>query len=257
MLFSIVPPLILGVIPARFASSRFPGKPLAVLAGKPMIQHVWERAAQAPCLDAVLIATDDERIAAAARGFGALVAMTRPDHESGTDRVAEAASQTDAEVVVNIQGDEPLIDPGAIQTAVLTLLDEEDCQMATLKKRISRAEEIENPNVVKVVTALNGEALYFSRSLLPFPRGQAVHYKHIGLYVYRRALLLAYSSLKRGPLEEAEKLEQLRALENGIPIRVAETNYETLGVDTPEDLIAAEAALSLAHLSTSSLTHHG
>jgi 3-deoxy-manno-octulosonate cytidylyltransferase (CMP-KDO synthetase) len=257
MLFSIVPPLILGVIPARFASSRFPGKPLAVLAGKPMIQHVWERAAQTPCLTDILIATDDERIAEAARGFGARVAMTRPDHESGTDRVAEAAAQTEAEVIVNIQGDEPLIDPGAIQTAVLTLLDDHDCKMATLKKRISRVEETENPNVVKVVTTLDGQALYFSRSLLPHRRGEAVHFKHIGIYVYRRALLLKYSSLRRGPLEAAEKLEQLRALENGISIRVAETNYETLGVDTPEDLIAAEAALPLAHLSTSLLIHHG
>lgn len=222
-----------------------------------MIQHVWERAKQAPCLTEVLIATDDERIAETARGFGARVAMTRSDHESGTDRVAEAAAQTEAEIIVNIQGDEPLIDPGAIQTAVLTLLDDAECQMATLMKQISRIEEIQNPNVVKVVTTLDGQALYFSRSLLPHPRGEAVHFKHIGLYVYRRALLLAYSSLRRGPLEAAEKLEQLRALENGIPIRVAETNYETLGVDTPEDLIAAEAALPLAQFSTSSLTHHG
>ncbi len=199
MLFSIVPPLILGVIPARFASSRFPGKPLAVLAGKPMIQHVWERAKQASCLTEVLIATDDERIAETARGFGARVAMTRSDHESGTDRVAEAAAQTEAEIIVNIQGDEPLIDPGAIQTAVLTLLDDAECQMATLMKQISRIEEIQNPNVVKVVTTLDGQALYFSRSLLPHPRGEAVHFKHIGLYVYRRALLLAYSSLTARP----------------------------------------------------------
>jgi 3-deoxy-manno-octulosonate cytidylyltransferase (CMP-KDO synthetase) len=249
--------LILGVIPARFASSRFPGKPLASIGGKPMIQHVWERAARAPCLSSILIATDDERIAGAARAFGANVAMTRSDHESGTDRVAEAAAATAADIVVNIQGDEPLIDPAAIQTAVLTLLDDATCQMATLMKRISRPEEIENPNVVKVVASLSGQALYFSRSLLPFPRGNAIHYKHIGLYVYRRDLLLGYSSLRRGPLEAAEKLEQLRALENGIPIRVAETSYESLGVDTPDDLLAAEAALPLAQISSSLFTNHG
>jgi len=222
-----------------------------------MIQHVWERAARAPGLDDLLIATDDERIAEAARSFGAHVAMTSSAHESGTDRVAEAAAATAADVIVNIQGDEPFIDPAAIQTAILTCLDDADCQMATLMKRINRQDELDNPNVVKVVTSLDGRALYFSRSLLPFPRGQAVHFKHIGLYVYRRNLLLGYSRLRRGPLEAAEKLEQLRALENGIPIRVAETTYETLGVDTPEDLAAAEAALRSAPISDCSLTHHG
>jgi 3-deoxy-manno-octulosonate cytidylyltransferase (CMP-KDO synthetase) len=222
-----------------------------------MIQHVWERAVQASCLSEVLIATDDARIAEAALGFGARVAMTRADHESGTDRAAEAAAATDAEVIVNIQGDEPLIDPAAIQTAVLTLLDDENCQMATLKKRISRPEEIANPNVVKVVTSLDGRALYFSRSLLPYARGQAFYFKHIGLYVYRRSLLLGYSRLRRGPLEAAERLEQLRALENGISIRVAETDYETLGVDAPEDIAAAEAALASGLTSSSPLLHHG
>lgn len=222
-----------------------------------MIQHVWERASQASCLSQVLIATDDARIAEAARSFGAHVAMTSSGHESGTDRVAEAVSATTADVVVNIQGDEPLIDPGAIQTAVLTLLDDARCEMATLMKRITRQEELENPNVVKVVASLDGHALYFSRSLLPFPRGQAVHFKHIGLYVYRRGLLLGYSALRRGPLESAEKLEQLRALENGISIRIAETTYESLGVDTPADLAAVESALVFANPSTSSLSHHG
>lgn len=239
MLCSIVPPLVLGVIPARFASSRFPGKPLVSIDGKPMIRHVWERARQARTLGRLLVATDDERIAAAARAFGAETVMTRADHPSGTDRVAEAAAATDAEIIVNIQGDEPLIEPAAIDLAVSTLLDDPGCRMATLKRRIERAEDVRNPNVVKVVTTLDGWALYFSRSPVPFARdGSAVWWKHIGLYVYRRDLLLSYSALPRGPLEEAEKLEQLRALENGIGIRVAETDYDTIGVDTPEDLDA-------------------
>ncbi len=255
MLCSIVPPKILGVIPARFASSRFPGKPLALIAGKPMIQHVWERSRQSGCLSRILIATDDPRIADAARSFGAEIALTRDDHPSGTDRVAEAAAATDADVIVNIQGDEPLIDPAAIDTAIHTLLDDSACQMATLKKRILTAEEINNPNVVKVVTAHDGRALYFSRSPIPFNRGgDAVYWKHIGLYVYRRSLLLGYSSLPPGALEEAEKLEQLRALENGIPIRVAETSYETIGVDTPQDL---QAVLNLFKDSSTPVSNHG
>jgi 3-deoxy-manno-octulosonate cytidylyltransferase (CMP-KDO synthetase) len=255
MLCSIVPPKILGVIPARFASTRFPGKALALLAGKPMIQHVWERAMQCPSLGRVLIATDDERIAAVARGFGAEAVMTSPGHASGTDRVAEAAAATDAEVIVNIQGDEPLIDPAAISLAVSTLLDDPICQMATLKRRIANPEEVHNPNVVKVVTRPDGWALYFSRSPIPANRsGNAVYWKHIGLYVYRRPLLLGYAALRRGPLEEAEKLEQLRALENGIGIRVAETEYDTIGVDTPADL---EAVLKLWDSRLHSAENHG
>lgn len=255
MLCSIVPPLVLGVIPARYASSRFPGKPLAPIDGKPMIQHVWERAWLARSLGRVLVATDDERIAAAARAFGAEVAMTRPDHPSGTDRVAEAAAATDAGIIVNIQGDEPLIDPAAIDLAVSTLLDDPDCRMATLKRRIERPEDIQNPNVVKVVTSLDGWALYFSRSPVPHAReGSPVYWKHIGLYVYRRDLLLSYGSLRRGPLEETEKLEQLRALENGIGIRVAETDYDTIGVDTPEDL---DAVLKLWRSRRSPDLRHG
>lgn len=204
-----------------------------------MIQHVWERARLARSVGRVLVATDDPRIDAAARSFGAETVMTRSDHPSGTDRVAEAAAATEAGVIVNIQGDEPLIEPAAIDLAVSTLLDDPDCQMATLKRRIERPEDIQNPNVVKVVTTRDGWALYFSRSPVPYPReGRAVYWKHIGLYVYRRDLLLAYGSLPRGPLEETEKLEQLRALENGIGIRVAETEYDTIGVDTPEDLDA-------------------
>jgi len=220
-----------------------------------MIQHVWERARRCALISRLVVATDDQRIADAARGFGAEAMMTRADHTSGTDRAAEAAAATDAEVVVNIQGDEPLIDPAAISLVISTLLDDPGCQMATLKRRIDNAADIGNPNVVKVVSSLAGWALYFSRSPIPAHRGgEAVYWKHVGLYVYRRGLLLSYSSLPRGPLEEAEKLEQLRALENGIGIRVAETAYDTIGVDTPEDL---EAVLKLGRSRLDLTEHHG
>ncbi|MBI3683072.1 MAG: 3-deoxy-manno-octulosonate cytidylyltransferase [Acidobacteria bacterium] len=237
MIYSFVPQRILGVIPARYASVRFPGKALAPVGGKPILQHVYERCAQAHYLTSVVIATDDERIFEAARKFRAPVRMTRPDHPSGTDRVAEIASADPASIIVNIQGDEPLIDPAAIDAATLALLDDVDAPMATLKKRIEDPGELTNPNVVKVVTSLQGDAIYFSRCPIPHDRGrEAVHYKHIGLYVYRRDFLLGYSQLPVGPLEKAERLEQLRALENGCRIRVMETEYESIGVDTPEDL---------------------
>lgn len=203
-----------------------------------MLQHVWERASQARYLTSVVIATDDERIRAEAERFHARVVMTREDHPSGTDRVAEVASASNAEIVVNIQGDEPLIDPAAIDAAVLGLMDGDEIPMGTLKKKIERPEEIGNPNVVKVVTDLAGDAIYFSRAAIPFVRSDGaapVCFKHIGLYVYRRDFLLNYSDLPVGPLEQAERLEQLRALENGYRIRVVETEYESLGVDTPED----------------------
>jgi 3-deoxy-manno-octulosonate cytidylyltransferase (CMP-KDO synthetase) len=204
-----------------------------------MLEHVFERASQARYLSRVIIATDDQRIYAEARRFGASVRMTRADHASGTDRVAEVASAESAELIVNIQGDEPLIDPAAIDAAVLGLLDDPDVPMGTLKKRIEDPRELSNPNVVKVVTDRRENAIYFSRSLIPYPGragGGVRHYKHIGLYVYRRDFLLSYSQLPVGPLEQAERLEQLRALENGYSIRVVETEYESLGVDTPEDL---------------------
>jgi 3-deoxy-manno-octulosonate cytidylyltransferase (CMP-KDO synthetase) len=235
---SNVPSRVLGVIPARFASSRFPGKSLARIAGKSMLQHVWERASMARYLTSIVIATDDERIADEARSFRAMVRMTRPDHASGTDRVAEVASSDRAEYIVNIQGDEPLIDPNAIDAAILSLLPEPEIPMGTLKKRIEHPGEITNPNVVKVVTDHLGNAIYFSRSPIPYVRDQqqAVYFKHIGLYVYQRSFLLAYSDLSVGPLEQCERLEQLRAMENGYKIRVVETEYDSLGVDTPEDL---------------------
>ena len=238
MLKSIVRTKILGVIPARFASSRFPGKALTPIAGKPMLQHVYERASQSRYLAKLVIATDDERIQKAARAFGADVRMTRADHLSGTDRAAEVASSENAQVIVNIQGDEPLIDPAAIDAAALALLDDPNAPMATLKKRIEDPAELSDPNVVKVVTDLSGDAIYFSRSAIPYLRdgGEGAHYKHIGLYVYRREMLLSYPTLPIGALERAERLEQLRALENGYRIRVVETEYESLGVDTPADL---------------------
>ncbi len=194
-------------------------------------------------IDSVVIATDDRRIQDAARHFGADARLTREDHLSGTDRVAEVASQTSAELVVNIQGDEPLIDPEAIDAALLPLVHEPAISMGTLKKKIEDPREILDPNVVKVVTDRFQNAIYFSRAPIPFDRGgerdrpsERTYFKHIGLYVYRRDFLLRYSDLPVGPLEDAERLEQLRALENGFKIRVVETEYESLGVDTPEDL---------------------
>jgi 3-deoxy-manno-octulosonate cytidylyltransferase (CMP-KDO synthetase) len=205
-----------------------------------MLEHVFERVSQARYLTTIIIATDDTRIEDAARAFGAAVRITRADHASGTDRVAEVASAETAELIVNIQGDEPLIDPYAIDAAILPLADDPSIEMGTLKKRIEDPREIGDPNVVKVVTDRSGNAIYFSRSAIPYVRDvhdvRGSYYKHIGLYVYRRDFLLRYSDLPVGPLERAERLEQLRALENGYPIRVAETDYESFGVDTPEDL---------------------
>lgn len=234
-----MPRKILGVIPARFGSSRFPGKVLASISGKSMLQHVYERTTQARYVTSTIIATDDERVFEVAKSFGAQVRMTRADHRSGTDRVAEVASAENAEIVVNIQGDEPLIAPGAIDAAILPLVHESGVVMATLKKKIEDPREIEDPNVVKVVTDAAGDAIYFSRCPIPCDRdraGGAPYFKHIGLYVYERNFLLGYSSLPVGPLETAERLEQLRALERGYRIRVTETEYESWGVDTREDL---------------------
>ncbi len=227
------------MIPARYASSRFPGKALATLAGKTIIEHVFERVSLARYINAIVIATDDERIAKTARNFGAQVRMTRSDHLSGTDRAAEVASADSAAIVVNIQGDEPLIDPAAIDAAILPLTEEPAIQMSTLSKKIEDEREITDPNVVKVAADRFQNALYFSRSPIPHVRLGAkkpVFYKHTGLYVYRRDFLLRYSDLPVGPLEESERLEQLRALENGFKIRVVETEYESFGIDTPEDL---------------------
>jgi 3-deoxy-manno-octulosonate cytidylyltransferase (CMP-KDO synthetase) len=206
-----------------------------------MLQHVWERAAMSRYLNDVVVATDDERIASAVRKFNGRVRMTSSVHPTGTDRLAEVASAENASLYVNIQGDEPLIDPEAIDAAILSMLDGDDTVvMSTLKKRIYDASDISNPNVVKVVTNLLGDAIYFSRCPIPMARdsgqGEPIFFKHVGMYVYRRDFLLNYPDLTIGPLEQAERLEQLRALENGYRIRVVATDYESLGVDTPEDL---------------------
>jgi 3-deoxy-manno-octulosonate cytidylyltransferase (CMP-KDO synthetase) len=219
-----------------------------------MLQHVWERASQSAYLTQLLIATDDERILSAARKFGAVAVMTRSDHASGTDRAAEVAASHPAEVVVNIQGDEPLIDPAAIDAAVSAVVGENDVSMGTLMRRIEDPADIANPNVVKVVTDLAGNAVYFSRSTIPYIRGSEdiPYFKHIGLYVYRREFLLRYSTLPVGPLELAERLEQLRAIENGFRIRVVETDYDSIGVDTPDDLERVTHLFEAALLQTSS-----
>ena len=205
-----------------------------------MVQHVYERAKQSRYLTDVLVATDDDRIAAAVRAFGGRVRMTNSDHPSGSDRLAEVAYSEPASIYVNIQGDEPLIDPEAIDAAILCVHGDDDVAMGTLKRRIIDPSDILNTNVVKVVTNLAGEAIYFSRCPIPYERdGRSnlpLYFKHIGLYVYRADLLRRYPDLTVGPLEKAECLEQLRALENGYKIRVVETEYESVGVDTAEDL---------------------
>jgi 3-deoxy-manno-octulosonate cytidylyltransferase (CMP-KDO synthetase) len=248
---------ILGVIPARYASSRFPGKALAKVDSRTMLEHVYERVSMARYLGAIVIATDDRRIYEEARSFGARVTMTREDHVSGTDRVAEVASAfEDYELVVNIQGDEPLIDPNAIDAAVLPLLEEPAIPMGTLKKRIEDPREINDPNVVKVVTDRFENAVYFSRAPIPCHRdldqAGTAYFKHIGLYVYRRNFLLRYSDMPHGPLEQIEKLEQLRAIENGFQIRVIETDYESFGVDTPEDMARVKALMRAARAAVTS-----
>ncbi|WP_027715696.1 3-deoxy-manno-octulosonate cytidylyltransferase [Desulfuromonas sp. TF] len=237
---------VTAVIPARYASTRFPGKPLVDILGKPMIQWVYERTALSQSVNRVIVATDDERIRRAVEGFGGEVRMTRPDHPTGTDRLAEVAAGIDADLVVNVQGDEPLIDPRMIDQAVAPLKWGPGIAMGTLKAPIDSIEEYLNPNVVKVVTDRQGFALYFSRAPIPHPRDFAADleshfsqievYKHIGLYVYRRDFLLTYPKLSATVLEQLEKLEQLRALEHGFRIKVANTRLTSQGVDTPEDL---------------------
>ena len=231
------------IIPARYGSTRFPGKPLAQLWGKPVIQHVYERALQARLANRVIIATDDYRIAAAVRSFGAEVIMTRPDHPSGTDRVAEVAKSIVTDLIVNVQGDEPLILPEVIDAAIAPLLADESLPMGTLCSPLEEVAELANPNVVKVVFDQEGFALYFSRLPIPFVRnhgGAILRYRHIGIYVYRREFLLGLAKLPPTPLEEAEKLEQLRVLEHGYKIKVVVVPYASPGVDTPADLARLE-----------------
>ncbi len=235
------------IVPARYASTRFPGKPLALINGLPMIQHVYERVAKAQAVERVIVATDDPRIAEVVAGFGGEVMLTRADHPTGTDRLAEVAAQIDAGLIVNVQGDEPLIDPRMIDQAVTPLVHDPAIQMGTLAARIDELTDFYSPNVVKVVKDEAGFALYFSRAPIPWPRdlnqdelAAALPHerllRHIGLYVYRRDLLLAYPRWPKTALESLENLEQLRALERGVRLYVAETEYACHGVDTPADL---------------------
>lgn len=235
------------VIPARYASTRFPGKPLAQLLGKPMVQWVWERARTAKSASRVCVATDDQRIQAAALAFGAEVVMTRSGHPSGTDRLAEVAQSDPADIFVNVQGDEPLIRGDVIDAVVQPLLDDPTVVMASACRKFAAGEDFRSPDVVKVVRGQNGDALYFSRSPIPFDRDGAGtdYFAHIGLYVYRRDFLLGLAKLSPTPLEQTEKLEQLRVLEHGARIRMVEVAYESIGVDRPEDLARAEARLRL------------
>lgn len=258
-----------GVIPARYASSRFPGKPLAPLCGRPLIYHVYQRTRRSKLLAQVVVATDDLRIRDVVVEFGGEVQLTGTHHPSGTDRVAEVATSLSSDLVVNIQGDEPLIEPEMIDEAVAPFFVESNLLMGTLCRRIETVEELQSPHVVKVVRNRQGFALYFSRAPIPYDRvhssGFTVHgsspqtsdlgrrtsdlgpgtvyYKHIGLYVYRRDFLLELARLAPTPLEEMERLEQLRALEYGYPIRVVETKHDSMGVDTPEDLERIERML--------------
>jgi 3-deoxy-manno-octulosonate cytidylyltransferase (CMP-KDO synthetase) len=221
----------------RFASTRLPGKALADIAGRPMIEHVYRRARRAASVASVLVATDDPRIAEAADRFGAPVRMTRASHRSGTDRLAEVAADLDCDLVVNVQGDEPLLAPEMIDEALSPFRGDAALVMSTLRRRIEDPHEWQDPNVVKVVVDRAGYALYFSRAPIPAARGASSDaFKHIGLYVYRREFLLTLAGLAPTPLEQAESLEQLRALEHGYRIRTVETRWDSIGVDTPEDL---------------------
>jgi 3-deoxy-manno-octulosonate cytidylyltransferase (CMP-KDO synthetase) len=240
--------LTLGIIPARWASTRFPGKPLHLIAGKPLVQHVWERCQQCSKLDTVVIATDDERILNAAREFGADAVMTSSDHPTGTDRIAEAAAAfPNASYLINIQGDEPLIDPALIDQLAEALHTDSGVAMATAANPFTDDAQIHDPNVVKVVLALNGDALYFSRSPLPYQRTnnpELVLYRHKGIYAYRRDFLEQFITWPPSPLELAESLEQLRALENNARIKVLITDDESPGVDTLEQAQQIESLLS-------------
>jgi 3-deoxy-manno-octulosonate cytidylyltransferase (CMP-KDO synthetase) len=230
---------VVAVIPSRYQSTRLPGKPLALIAGRPMVEHVYRRAVEAARIDAVVVATDDARVADAVAAFGGTAVMTRADHATGTDRLAEVARALDSEIILNVQGDEPLMTAGAIDAVAGLLLSRPNDQMATLRKRTEDAADMDNPSVVKLVVDAQGYALYFTRSRIPFVRPghpTPLFWKHLGLYAYRRPFLATLAGLSPTPLEQAEGLEQLRALEHGYRISTAETSADTIGVDTPEDL---------------------
>ncbi len=235
----------IGIIPARWGSTRFPGKPLHLIAGKPLLRHVWERCCRAAALDSVIIATDDRRIANAASDWGAEVAMTSGRHRSGTDRIAEVAAQTkQAAFIVNIQGDEPLVDPRLIDKLVAKLRSDRKIDMVTAAHPFSNPAEASSPHQVKVVVDLSGRALYFSRS--PIPHSGENILRHQGIYAFRRETLLQFVKWKQSPLERAESLEQLRALENGVTVHVLVTKHGSPGVDTPQDAKALEQKLARA-----------
>jgi 3-deoxy-manno-octulosonate cytidylyltransferase (CMP-KDO synthetase) len=242
------PEKIVVVIPARYGSTRLPGKPLVSLAGQTMIQRVYERAKAAQTVDRVIVATDDERIVRAVETFGGEARMTRPEHRTGTERVAEVAAHVEGEVFVNVQGDEPLLDPVAVETAVQALLEEPRAAVATVATPIRTPNDIMDPNAVKVVLDFDGNALYFSRAPIPWVRDTASkmevrHLKHLGLYVFQRDALLEYPTLPQGELERIEQLEQLRWMENGWKIRVAEVEHDAVGVDVPADVARVEKLL--------------
>jgi 3-deoxy-manno-octulosonate cytidylyltransferase (CMP-KDO synthetase) len=234
---------VVAVIPARYHSTRLPGKALADIAGRTMIEHVYRQTARAAGVHDVIVATDDQRILDVVTSFGGAAVMTSAQHRTGTDRVAEVAAALDCDVVVNVQGDEPLIPPAMIEQVIAPLRDA-TVVMATLRRRIERDEDRTSPHVVKVIVDRDDNALYFSRTPLPFSRdGRGATYKHVGLYAYRRRFLLAFAALPQTPLEIAESLEQLRALEHGFRIRTPETVDDSLGIDTPEDLERARRLL--------------
>jgi len=241
-------PSVLAVIPARHGSSRFPGKPLTPIAGRPMIQHVVERVRQAQLLSGVIVATDEASIKSAVEAFGGEAILTRADHRTGTDRVAEVAVHRTAEIYLNVQGDEPLIDPGTIDALVTALLEDDSVQIAGPCAAITQANDIMDPNITKVVRDFDGNALYFSRAPIPWVRDRdesvaARHWKHIGLYAFRRDALLDFPTLPPGDLERLEQLEQLRWLENGYRIRIIETEYDAISVDVPADVERVEKLL--------------
>jgi 3-deoxy-manno-octulosonate cytidylyltransferase (CMP-KDO synthetase) len=236
---TLPPPQIVAVIPARYEATRLPGKPLADIGGRPMIEHVYRRAASARGVGAVVVATDDDRIAAAVHRFGGIAMMTGAGHLTGTDRIAEVVANLPCEIVLNVQGDEPLIEPEVLEAVIAPLLADPMLEMSTACVAIRDRADYDNPSVVKVVKDQRGDALYFSRSPIPHfrsgpPEGRP--FKHLGLYGYRRTFLLKFAILPQTPLERAESLEQLRALEHGYRIRTVETQYDSIGVDTPEDL---------------------
>jgi 3-deoxy-manno-octulosonate cytidylyltransferase (CMP-KDO synthetase) len=234
------------VIPARYESTRFPGKALALIAGRPMIEHVYQRASRARGIERVLVATDDERIARAVERLGGEAMMTSATHTTGTDRLAEVAARIACDLVINVQGDEPLLEPAMIEQAIAPFRNDPALQMTSLRARITDPRELADPNVVKVVVDRDDFALYFSRAPIPFSRDDTdvAAWRHVGLYGYRRAFLPTFAALPPSPLEHVERLEQLRALEHGVRIKVVETPHFSIGVDTPADLAKVDALLA-------------